>query len=149
MALEQDLQDGLKKAMIAKNQGALRALRAVKSAILLAKTETAGKDSLSDDEIIKILQKLAKQREESIGIYEKQNRADLASDEKEELETLKLYLPKPMSDDDLNALVKDAIAQTGASSKADMGKVIGIVMGKAAGKADGKRISQAVAKLLA
>lgn len=149
MALEQDLQDGLKKAMIAKNQGALRALRAVKSAILLAKTETAGKDSLSDDEIIKILQKLAKQREESIGIYEKQNRADLASDEKEELKTLKLYLPKPMSDDDLNALVKDAIAQTGASNKADMGKVIGIVMGKAAGKADGKRISQAVAKLLA
>ena len=148
MSLEAQLQDGLKQAMKDKDQAGLRALRAVKSAILLAKTEEGGKSELGDADIIKIVQKLVKQRDESIAVYVQQGREDLAKDERAELKVLREYLPKQLTDGELAEVVKEVIAQTGASSKADMGKVIGAVRGKVSGQADGKRISQEVAKQL-
>lgn len=149
MLSEAQFQADLKTAMKEKNQAGLRTLRAIKSAILLAKTQAGGGSELDESELLKILQKLAKQREESIAVYEKQGRADLASDEKEELDILNGYLPKPLSDEELAALIATVIEQTGASTKADMGKVMGLAIAKAEGKADGKRISAEVGKQLA
>lgn len=149
MSFEQKIQDDLKAAMRAKNQSGLRALRAVKAAILLAKTETGGDGTaISDEDGLKIVQKLVKQRNESIQIYEKQDRPELALDEKEEVDVLQAYLPQQMTEVELKALIEEIITKTGASSKTDMGKVMGMAMKEAAGRADGKAISAIAGQLL-
>lgn len=148
MSFETKIQENLKAAMKSKDQAALRALRAVKSAILLAKTDKGGAAEISDDDGIKIVQKLVKQRNESIKIYQDQGRAELAKDEIDEVSVLEDFLPKQMSTEELEDLVKSIIAKTGAQNKADMGKVMGMAMKQAAGRADGKAISSAAAKLL-
>jgi len=149
MTFELKIQDDLKAAMKEKNQAALRALRAAKSAILLAKTEKGGNAEISEEDGVKIIQKLIKQRNDSIAIYEQQNRPELAQDEKDEVAVLENFLPKQLSLEELEALIKEIINKTGASSKADMGKVMGMAMKETAGKADGKTISATVSKLLA
>lgn len=148
MTFELKIQENLKAAMRSKNQAALRALRAVKSAILLSKTEKGGAADISDEDGIKIIQKLVKQRNESIEIYKKQNRIELAQDEIDEVNALEAYLPKQLSGEELDELVKAVIIKTGAQTKADMGKVMGMAMKEAAGRADGKAISAAAGKLL-
>jgi uncharacterized protein len=147
MSLESQIQSDLKTAMLAKDEAALRALRAVKSAILLAKTSGAGGE-LSADVELKMLQKLVKQRKESIEIYEKQGREDLAKTEKEEVAVIEKYLPAQMSETDVRAEVKKIIESTGAKSAAEMGKVMGIASKQLAGKADNKMVAAIVKELL-
>lgn len=144
MSLEQTINQDIKKAMIAKDSVRLNALRAVKAAILLAKTEKAGVDELTDDLEIKILQKLVKQRKESGEIYKAQNRDDLYQVELGEQLIIEEYLPSQLSRDEVEALIKNIIAETGASSMKDMGKVMGLANQKLAGRADGKTISEVV-----
>lgn len=148
MSLESAIQSDLKTAMLAKDEAGLRALRAIKSAILLAKTASAGKE-IGPDEELRILQKLVKQRLESIAIYQTQQRDDLARPEQEEVEIISKYLPKMMDETEVRAAVAEAIAQTGASSPSDMGKVMGVVTKQLAGKADNKLVSALVRELLA
>jgi len=147
MSLEQTIMPDLKAAMLAKNEAGLRAIRAIKSAILIAKTSAAGKE-LSEEDEVKMLQKLVKQRQESIEIYEKQNREDLAAPEREEVEIISKYLPEMMGEEEIRAAVKAAIEQTGAKSPAEMGKVMGVVTKQLAGKADNKLVSALVKELL-
>ncbi len=149
MTLEQNIMQDLKAAMIAKDEVALRSLRAIKAAILLAKTAEAGKTELSQDEEMKILQKMAKQRKESMEIFSTQNRKDLADKEADELKIIEKFLPKQMDETEVRAAIKGIIAETGASSPADMGKVMGATTKALAGKADGKMISTIVKELLA
>ncbi|WP_336515144.1 GatB/YqeY domain-containing protein [Pollutibacter soli] len=149
MSLELTVNDQIKKAMLAKDEKGLRALRAIKAAILLAKTSEGAKDSLSTDDEVKLLQKLVKSRKDSLEIYEKQNREDLAVKEREEIEVIEKYLPAQMSEEELMEAVKQIIAETGASSPADMGKVMGLATKKLTGKAEGKAISMVVKTLLA
>ncbi len=137
----------LKAAMLAKNEAGLRGLRAIKSAILLAKTSAAGKDLTEEDEI-KILQKLVKQRKESLDIYKTQGREDLATGEQQEIEVIEKFLPQMMSEDEVRNAVKAAIESTGAKSAAEMGKVMGVVTKQLAGKADNKMVSMLVKQLL-
>lgn len=149
MSLEQKVNTDLKTAMLAKDEAALRGLRAIKSAILLAKTaEGAAGTELSEDAEIKLLQKLVKQRKDSLEIFQQQNREDLAKKEQEEIAVIEKFLPKQMSAEELKAEVAAIIAATGASSPADMGKVMGVASKQLAGKADGKSISAAVKELL-
>ncbi len=147
MSLEAKLMTDLKTAMKAKDQAAMRSIRAVKAAILLAKTDGSGKE-LDETAEIKLVQKLIKQRQESLDIYTKQGRDDLAVVEKEEIAVLQKYLPAQLSEDELIPIIKDIIAQTGASSMKDMGKVMGLTTQKLAGQADGKTVSGLVKKLL-
>lgn len=147
MSLEQSIMADLKAAMLAKNEAGLRAIRAIKSAILLAKTSAGGKELSSEDEV-KMLQKLVKQRQESISIYEAQQREDLAAPEREEVTIISKYLPEMMSEEDVRKAVKAAIEQTGAKSAAEMGKVMGVVTKALAGKADNKMVSAVVKELL-
>ncbi len=147
MTLEEKINNDLKTAMKAKDQTALRGIRAIKSAILLAKTDGSGKD-LNDESEIKLLQKLVKQRKDSLDIYEKQSREDLASKEREEIEIIERYLPEQMGAAELEAIIGKIIEQTGASSMRDMGKVMGVASKQLAGKADGKTISGVVKQLL-
>ena len=149
MSLELTINADIKTAMLAKNEVALRSLRAVKAAILLAKTAEGAKAELSEDDEMKILQKLAKQRKDSITIFEEQNRADLAAKEKEELAVIEKYLPAQLSAEELKTIVAEIIAQVGASSPADLGKVMGVASKQLAGKADGRVISEKVKALLA
>ena len=148
MNLEQRIMGELKTAMLAKDEKALRSLRAIKAAILLAKTSEGAGGELKDDEEIKILQKLVKQRKDSLEIYQQQNREDLAQKEKEEIEIIEKFLPKQLSTDELVAELKSLIAEVGANSPADMGKVMGMATKKFAGKADGKTISTLVKEIL-
>lgn len=148
MSLETTINDKIKDAMRAKEQGTLRALRAIKSAILLEKTAAKGDGEVSEEAENKILQKLAKQRKESIEIFEKQNREDLAEKEKEELAVIEQFLPEQMGEEELTAYLQKLITEVGASSPADMGKVMGRASKELAGKADGKTISGLVKKLL-
>lgn len=148
MSLETTINDDIKKAMLNKESGKLNALRAVKSAILLAKTEKAGQDGLSTEAELAILQKLVKQRRDSYDIYIQQGREDLAADEKLQIDVISVYLPAQMSDEELENELRTIISETGASSAADLGKVMGIASKKLAGKAEGKRISDMVRKLL-
>lgn len=148
MNLEQRIMGELKTAMLAKDEKALRSLRAIKAAILLAKTSEGAGGELKDDEEIKILQKLVKQRKDSLEIYQQQNREDLAQKEKEEIEIIEKFLPKQLSTDELVAELKSLIAEVGANSPADMGKVMGVATKKFAGKADGKTISTLVKEIL-
>jgi uncharacterized protein YqeY len=149
MSLEQKIMSELKTAMLAKDEKALRSLRAVKAAILLAKTSEGAGGELKEDDEIKILQKLVKQRKDSLEIYRQQNRTDLAQKEQEEIEIIEKFLPKQLSAEELRATVSKIIADTGASSPADMGKVMGVATKQLAGKADGKTISALVKELLA
>ena len=148
MSLEQKIMGELKTAMLAKDEKALRSLRAIKAAILLAKTSEGAGGELKEDDEIKMLQKLVKQRKDSLEIYEQQNRTDLAQKEKEEIEIIEKFLPTQLSVDELRSEVTAIISAVGASSPADMGKVMGAATKKLAGKADGKTISALVKELL-
>lgn len=149
MGLSAQIMDAMKVAMKAKDSQSLQALRSVKSAILLAQTESGAKEELTEEAELKLLQKLVKQRKDSAAIYKEQNREDLAEPELIEAAVIEQFLPEQLGEEEVTKLVEDAIAQTGASSMADMGKVMGIVNGKAAGRADGKTISTIVKQKLA
>ena len=137
----------MKAAMKAKNKAALRGIRAVKAAILLAKTDGSG-DDLDEAREIKLLQKLVKQRKDSLEIYQKQDRTDLAEKEAEEIAIIEKYLPKQLDEAELKNVLAKIIESTGASSMKDMGKVMGLASKQLAGKADGKTISAMVKQLL-
>ena len=143
MSLESRITTDLKEAMKAKDQAALRTIRAVKAAILLKKTDGSGED-LDEAGEIKMIQKLVKQRQDSLDIYEKQGREDLAVTEREEIEVLQRYLPKPLSAEDLESFVRGIIAEVGATGMQDMGKVMGLANERLAGRADGKSIASVV-----
>ncbi|MVT07402.1 GatB/YqeY domain-containing protein [Chitinophaga tropicalis] len=149
MSLEVNINAAIKAAMLAKSEAELRALRAIKAAILLAKTAEGGGAELGEAEETKLLQKLAKQRKDSLEIFRQQNREDLAKKEEEELEVIEKYLPKQLDESELRGIIAEIIASTGASSPADMGKVMGVATKQLAGKADGKAISALVKELLA
>jgi uncharacterized protein YqeY len=149
MALEQEVMAQMKTAMLTKNEAGLRALRAIKSAILLAKTADGKKDDLTTDDEMKLLQKLAKQRKDSLEMFEAQAREDLAVKEREELAIIETFLPKALSAEELKAALQQIIAEVGASGMGDLGKVMGIASKSLAGKADGKAISAIVKELLA
>ncbi|MDX2001468.1 MAG: GatB/YqeY domain-containing protein [Chitinophagales bacterium] len=144
MSLEARINDDIKQAMLAKDQVRLRGLRAVKSAILLAKSEPGASDTFGEEKEIQILQKLVKTRKDSMAIYQQQNRPDLAEKEQEEIATIEPYLPKQLSAEELQAAIKEIIAELGASGMKDMGKVMGQANAKLAGKADSKSISDVV-----
>ena len=149
MSLQQAIMTAMKIAMKEKNTTALTALRAVKSAILLAQTESGAVSELTEEQEIKILQKQVKQRKDSAAIYLEQGRDDLASPELAEAEVISQFLPEAMSEEDITKVVVDTIEKIGAQGMKDMGKVMGIVSGKLAGKADGKTISNIVKAQLA
>lgn len=148
MSLEAKINQDIKAAMIAKDNVRLRGLRAIKAAILLANTEKGHAEQLTEDGEIKVLQKLAKQRKESAEIYQQQDRKDLYTIEIEELEVIEEFLPKQLGRDAIENVVKGIIAETGASSIKDMGKVMGAANQKLAGQADGRTISEVVKSLL-
>jgi uncharacterized protein YqeY len=148
MSLEQKIMGELKTAMLAKDEKALRSLRAIKAAILLAKTSEGASGDLKEDDEIKLLQKLVKQRKDSLEIFQQQNRTDLAKKEQEEIEVIEKFLPKQLSADELRVELSSVISEIGASSPADMGKVMAAATKKLAGKADGKTISALVKELL-
>ena len=134
--------------MLAKDEKGLRSLRAIKAAILLAKTSEGAGGELREDDEVKLLQKLVKQRKDSLEIYQQQNRSDLAQKEQEEIEVIEKFLPKQLSIDELKQELSAVILEVGASSPADMGKVMGAATKKLAGRADGKTISALVKELL-
>ena len=148
MSLKLTIDRDIKAAMLAKKKDELTALRAIKSAILLAETEKGGGDGLTEEAELKLLTKAAKQRKESSELYIKEGRQDLAEKEQLEFEVISRYLPKQMSDDELKSELEKIVAETGASGPQDMGKVMGVATKALAGKADGKKISQVVRELL-
>ena len=148
MSLELKIAIALKEAMKSKNQTALTALRAVKSAILLHKTQKSSVGDLSQEDEMKILQKLVKQRKDSADIYKAQGRNDLADPELKEAEIIQQFLPKALSEDEVKEVVKFVIQEIGAEGMKDMGKVMGISTKKLMGKADGKMISTIVKEIL-
>ena len=149
MSLEQKIMADLKTAMLAKDEAGLRSLRAIKAAIINAKTSEGAKGEISEDEETKLLQKLVKSRKDSLEIFQQQNRPELAKKEEEEISVIEKFLPKQLSVDEVKAEVTKIIADMGASSPADMGKVMGAATKQLAGKADGKTISFLVKELLA
>ena len=148
MSLEQKIMTDLKTAMLARDEKRLRSLRAVKAAILLAKTSEGAGGDLKEEDEIKLLQKLVKQRKDSLEIFQQQNRTDLSQKEQEEIEVIEKFLPKQLSPEEIKAELATVISEVGASSPADMGKVMGAATKKLAGKADGKTISLLVKELL-
>lgn len=149
MSLEQQIMGELKAAMLAKNEVALRSLRAIKAAILLAKTAEGSKGELSADDELKLLQKLVKQRRDSLEIFQQQNRPDLAEIEQQEISVIEKFLPAQLSPEALRERVAAIIKETGASALADLGKVMGAATRQLAGQADGKAISAIAKELLA
>ena len=149
MSLEQKVMADLKTAMLAKDEAGLRGLRAIKAAIIVAKTAEGAKGEISEEEETKLLQKLVKSRKDSLEIFQQQNRPELAKKEEEEIAIIEKFLPKQMSADEVKAALAAIITQVGASSPADMGKVMGVATKQLAGKADGKTISGLVKELLA
>ena len=149
MSLETKVMEVMKEAMKAKDEATLRGVRAIKAAIIIAKTSEGAGGVLKEEDETKLLQKLVKQRRDSLDIYQKQNRADLAEKEQEEITVIEKFLPKQMSADELKAALEGIIAQVGATSPADMGKVMGVATKQLGGQADGKAISAAVKELLA
>lgn len=149
MSLEQQIMGELKAAMLAKNEVALRSLRAIKAAILLAKTAEGSKGELSADDELKLLQKLVKQRRDSLEIFQQQNRPDLAEIEQQEISVIEKFLPAQLSPEALRERVAAIIKETGASAPADLGKVMGAATRQLAGQADGKAISAIAKELLA
>ena len=149
MSLEDKINQNIKDAMRAKEKEKLETLRAIKSAIIIEKTQKEAKEEISEDAEMKILQKLVKQRKDSAQIYKDQNRNDLAEKELFEASVIEKYLPEQMSNDELTKKIEDIIAKTGAQSMADMGKVMGASSKELAGKAEGKAIADKVKALLA
>ena len=148
MSLQQEVMSKLKEAMKAKDATALEALRAIKSAILLAQTESGASSDLSEDQELKLLQKLVKQRKDSAAIFMEQERQDLAQPELDQAAVIEQFLPEPLSEDEIEKVVVATISQVGAEGMKDMGKVMGIVSKELAGQADGKTISTIVKKNL-
>lgn len=148
MSLEKKVMTELKAAMLAKDEAALRSLRAIKAAILLAKTSEGAGGELKEEDEIKMLQKMVKQRKDSLEIFQQQNRPELAKKEEEEIAVIENFLPKQLSADEIKAVLTKIIAETGATSPAEMGKVMGAATRELAGKADGKTISGLVKELL-
>ncbi len=149
MSLSEDIMAALKTAMKSKDKVALTALRAVKSAILLAQTESGAKEELTEAQELKILQKQVKQRKDSAAVYLDQGREDLAEPELAEAKVISEFLPEAMSEDDVAKVVEAIISKIGAQGMKDMGKVMGVVSAELAGKADGKTISNIVKSKLA
>ena len=147
MSLEERINVDLKAAMKAKDQAGLRGIRAIKNAILLSKTDGTG-TVLDEEGEIKLVQKLIKSRKDSLEIYVKQERADLAVVEEEEISVLEKYLPAQLSEEELSPIIQEIINKTGAASMKDMGKVMGMASNQLKGQADGKTISAIVKKLL-
>ncbi|MBA4141190.1 MAG: GatB/YqeY domain-containing protein [Segetibacter sp.] len=148
MSLEQTVMADMKDAMKAKDEAALRSLRAIKAAIIIAKTAEGAGGELKEEDETKLLQKLVKQRRDSLDIFKQQNREDLAQKEQEEIAVIEKFLPKQLTGAELKDALSAIIAQVSASSPADMGKVMGAATKQLAGKADGKAISAAVKELL-
>lgn len=148
MSLENKVMEQLKEAMKAKDEAALRTLRAIKSAIIIEKTSEGFSGEMTEATELKMLQKLAKQRKDSLEIFEQQNRPDLAAKEREELSVIEKFLPAQMNAEELRAEIKAIMQQVGASTPADMGKVMGVASKQLAGKAEGKAISETVKALL-
>jgi uncharacterized protein len=148
MSLEEKVMALMKDAMKSKNEGVLRGLRAIKAEIIKAKTEPGANGEVSADGELKLLQKMLKQRKDSLEIFTQQNRADLADKEKEELAVINQFLPAQMSEAELKKALQEMIAQVGAAGPGDMGKVMGVASKALAGKADGKSISAMVKTLL-
>jgi len=149
MSLEQQIMTEMKDAMKAKNEAVLRGLRAIKAEIIKAKTEPGANGVITAEGELKLLQKLVKQRRDSLEIFQQQNRADLAQKEQEEITVIEKFLPQQLTEAELKEAVSKIIAETGAASPADMGKVMGVATKQLAGKADGKAISATVKELLA
>lgn len=149
MSLINTIDQDIKQAMLARQDVRLRGLRAIKSALLLARTEKGAAEDISEETEIKVLQRLIKQRRESADIYKAQNREDLYKVEAEEMEVIEAYLPKQMDRAEVEVFLKDLIGRVGATSVKDMGKVMGAANKELAGKADGKTISEVVKQLLA
>jgi uncharacterized protein YqeY len=149
MSLETMIMAEMKEAMKSKNEAALRGLRAIKAEIIKAKTEPGANGQISAEIELKMLQKMVKQRKDSLEIFNKQGRADLAVKEEEELSIIEKFLPAQLSADVLKEIIQSIIQETGASSAADMGKVMGAANKKLAGQADGKAIAAVVKELLA
>ena len=149
MNLEAQIMAEMKEAMKSKNEPALRSLRAIKAEIIKAKTEPGAGGEISGDKEISLLQKMVKQRRDALEIYQQQGRPELAQKEEEEIAVIEKFLPQQMSEAELNAELQQIITETGASSPADMGKVMGVATKKLAGRTDGKAISAAVKALLA
>ena len=148
MALEEQIMAEMKDAMKAKNEGVLRSLRAIKAEIIKAKTEPGAGGSIDEATEQKFLQKMMKQRKDSFEIFQQQGRIDLADKEREEMDVIERFLPKQLSEGEIKEAVAKIITETGASSPADMGKVMGVASKQLAGLADGKTISTIVKELL-
>jgi len=148
MSLQNEVMQKLKEAMKAKDTVALESLRAIKSAILMAQTESGAKQDLAEADELKLLQKLVKQRKDSATLYTEQGREDLAEPELAQVAIIEQFLPEQMSVEDLKKIIAGIISKTGASSMGDMGKVMGVASKQLAGKADGKAISTIVKQLL-
>ena len=149
MSLEAKIMDQMKEAMKAKDSVALEALRAIKSAIILAKTEAGATDTLTEEQEIKMLQRLVKMRKDSAEIFTKQNRPDLAEPELAQIAVIEKFLPAQLSEEEVESIISKIIAETGASGIASMGKVMGLATAQIGGQAEGKVISGIVKKLLA
>ena len=147
MSLEQNIMAEMKDAMKSKNEAVLRSLRAIKAEIIKAKTEPGAGGQISEDTELKMLQKMVKQRKDSLEIFQQQNRTDLAQKEQEEIAVIEKFLPKQLGDTEIKEALSKIIAEVGATSPADMGKVMGVATKQLAGKADGKAISAAVKEL--
>jgi uncharacterized protein YqeY len=148
MNLENTINQDIKAAMLAKDKKTLEALRAVKAAILLAKTDKGTGGEVAEDTEMKILQKLVKQRRESAELYKSQNREDLVEEELFQMSAIEKYLPEQMGEDDIRKVVQEVITETGASSMKDMGRTMGMASKKLAGQADNKLVAQIVKELL-
>lgn len=148
MSLSTQIMEDIKTAMRAKDTVALEALRAIKSEILLAQTSSGAKEEISEDEEIKLLQKLVKMRKDSAKIFTEQNRPDLAEPELAQISVIEKFLPAQLSEEEVEAVIAKIIAETGASGIASMGKVMGLASAQLAGTAEGKTISTIVKKLL-
>lgn len=148
MPLQQNIDQDIKSAMLSKDSIRLRGLRAIKAALLVAKTEKGAQETLTEEAELKVLQKLAKQRKESADIYQSQNRQDLYQIEQEELQVIEAFLPKQLDKSAVAALISTIISQTGASGIKDMGKVMAVASKDLAGKIDGKTISELVKEML-
>ncbi|MEZ5037150.1 MAG: GatB/YqeY domain-containing protein [Chitinophagales bacterium] len=148
MSLDANLNNEIKNAMLQKEEATLRTLRAIKSAFLLAKTEKGGNGQISEEQELKVLQKLFNQRKESFEIFTKENRAELAAKEKEEMDIIGAYLPAQLSDEELKSTIQQIIQNLGVTSIKEMGKVMGAASKQLQGKAEGGRISAVVKELL-
>jgi uncharacterized protein YqeY len=149
MSLEQEVMSQMKDAMKAKDEGLLRGLRAIKAEIIKARTEPGANGEVTAEGELKLLQKLVKQRRDSLEIFQQQNRQDLATKEQEEIAVIEKFLPKQLNETELKEAVSAIIASTGAAGPQDMGKVMGVASKQLAGKADGKLIAATVKELLA